>query len=90
MDAARAAGHQAVLYVFYSGHGDVENNRGYVNLTDGRLWREDLLALVGRSRASENHLVVDACKSYYLVFERGDGGKPNEGLRVLEELRRMR
>ena len=73
MDAARALGHSPVLYLFYSGHGDVENNRGYVQLHDGRYYRDDVLALIGRSTANENHLIVDACKSYFLVFERGAG-----------------
>jgi hypothetical protein len=75
MVEARALGHRPIFYLFYSGHGDVENNRGYVNLDDGRFWREDLMTLLARSAASENHVVIDACKSYFLVFDRGVGGK---------------
>lgn len=71
---AEAAGKKPSFYFFYSGHGDVEHNVGYVNLSGSRLNRDDLLTLVGRSQAQTNHLIIDACKSYFLVFERGPGG----------------
>jgi hypothetical protein len=75
MAADRAVGKEPHLYFFYSGHGDVENNQGYVNLNDGRFWRDDLLALLRDSQATTNHVVIDACKSYFLVFDRGVGGQ---------------
>ena len=75
MREARAQGQKPVFYFFYSGHGDVENNRGYVNLKDGRFWREDLMTLLAQSAATENHVIIDACKSYFLVFDRGVGGQ---------------
>lgn len=71
---AQSHGRKTALYLFYSGHGDVENNEGYVNLWDGRLWRRDLLELLQQSRADQNHVIVDACKSYFLLFARGAGG----------------
>jgi hypothetical protein len=74
MEQARAQGAKPVFYLFYSGHGDVENNRGYVHLEDGRFYREDILALLRGSKAINNHVVIDACKSYFLVFDRGTGG----------------
>jgi len=67
-------GREPHLYLFYSGHGDVENNQGYVNLEDGRWTRDDILSLLKNSRASVNHVIIDACKSYFLVFDRGAGG----------------
>ncbi|OGQ89243.1 MAG: hypothetical protein A2289_20720 [Deltaproteobacteria bacterium RIFOXYA12_FULL_58_15] len=75
MEKARSQGQRPIFYFFYSGHGDVDNNRGYVNLKDGRFWREDLMALLAQSAANENHVVIDACKSYFLVFDRGKGGE---------------
>lgn len=75
MDEARARGGRPVLYFFYSGHGDVENNQGYVHLEDGRLYRSDILEILKNSRATTNHVIVDACKSYFLVFDRGAGGE---------------
>jgi hypothetical protein len=74
MEEARRQGAEPLLYLFYSGHGDVENNQGYVNLEDGRWTRDDILGLLEKSRAVVNHVVVDACKSYFLVFDRGAGG----------------
>lgn len=67
-------GKKPELYIFYSGHGDVENNQGFVHLADGKLFRKELLLLLKQSKATINHVVIDACKSYFLVFNRGPGG----------------
>lgn len=72
---ARRRGRRTVLYVFYSGHGDVDGGEGYVQLQGSRLRRSEMLELLRRSRAHRNHVVVDACNSYYLIFARGPGGK---------------
>jgi hypothetical protein len=75
MEKARQEGSNPVFYLFYTGHGDVVHNRGYVNLEDGRFGRKDLLQLLTSSRATRNHVIIDACKSYFLIFDRGAGGK---------------
>ena len=75
MNDARKSGSSPILYLFYTGHGDVRNNEGYVTLADGVLTRTDLLSLLRKSRAAQTHLIIDACKSYYMVFNRGVGGK---------------
>lgn len=76
MQRARARGLRTELLIFYSGHGDVANGEGYIVLEGRRLTRtllyEDVLA---RSRAHSNHVIVDACKSYFLAFEKGPGGR---------------
>jgi hypothetical protein len=73
--AARAAGNRTVFYFVYAGHGDVENGEGYVALADGRLYRRDLEErILAVSGADTNHVVVDACRSYYFVYDRGPGG----------------
>lgn len=74
MENEKRAGNEPILYLFYSGHGDIENNEGYVNLQDGRLRRHEFLKLLQESKAIHNHVIIDACKSYFLVFERGAGG----------------
>jgi hypothetical protein len=65
----------AELLIFYSGHGDVEQGEGFVVFEDGRLSRSALYAMLARSPATQNHVFVDACKSYYMAFERGAGGE---------------
>jgi hypothetical protein len=76
MRAAAAAGADTELMVFYSGHGDVANGEGYVVLEDARLTRTRLYdEVLARSPATRNHVIVDACKSYFLAFERGPGGE---------------
>ncbi len=67
---------QDELLLFYAGHGNVDGGEGYVVLADhGRLTRSDLYErILEPSRAARNHVFVDACKSYYLAFERGPGG----------------
>lgn len=71
---AKARGATTHLYLFYSGHGDVKNNEGYVTLADGPLWRTDLRAILEASAADVQHVIIDACKSYYLLFDRGVEG----------------
>jgi hypothetical protein len=68
-------GKRAELLVFYSGHGDVDQGEGYVVLEDGRLSRTRLYSLLAQSPAAQNHVFVDACKSYYLAFDKGPGGR---------------
>jgi len=75
MKDAEAAGARSEFLLFYSGHGDVENGEGYVVLEGQRLTRSLLFTLLSRSPATHNHVFVDACKSYFLVFDRGPGGR---------------
>jgi hypothetical protein len=78
--AAEAAGQETALLVFFSGHGDVEHGEGYVELEDAHLTRGLLRrAILDRTAADEIHLVVDACRSYYLAFEKGPGGARRPG-----------
>jgi len=73
--AAGRAGVHTSLLVFFSGHGDVANGEGYVELEDAHLSRTLLRSgILDRTSASEVHVVVDACRSYYLAFEKGAGG----------------
>lgn len=67
------------LYLVYSGHGDVDHGEGFVQLDGARLTRRTLYdrVLAGR-RAARVHVIVDACKSYYLVFGRGVGRRPHD------------
>lgn len=75
MDEARARGKTPVLYFVYSGHGDVQHNQGLIHLDDGSLQRDQFLTLMASSRAAINHVIVDACKSYFFIFERGAGSE---------------
>ncbi len=74
--AAERAGAETTLLLFYSGHGDVANGEGYVELEDTHLTRTLLRReILERTSADEVHLVIDACRSYYLAFEKGPGGR---------------
>ncbi|MBI5477845.1 MAG: caspase family protein [Deltaproteobacteria bacterium] len=72
MEAARREGARTVFYFYYAGHGDVGGDReGYVHLLDGRFARSDLLTeVIARSSADLNHVIIDACNSYFLVNAR--------------------
>jgi hypothetical protein len=74
MKEAAAHGARTEFLFFYSGHGDVDGGEGYVVLEDQRLTRSMLFSLLSRSPAMHNHVFIDACKSYFLVFDRGPGG----------------
>ena len=74
--AAAARGQRTELLFFYSGHGDVARGEGYVLLADRRLTRTMLhRQVLARVPAARKHVVVDACKSYFLAFPRGPGGR---------------
>jgi hypothetical protein len=79
--AAAAAGSQTELIVYYSGHGNVgPDGNEYLNLTGGRLTRDDLFGeLLGGSKATFNHLVIDACRSEAFVLARGGDWQPDRG-----------
>ncbi len=76
MAAARQAGDEPELIFIYAGHGDRDaSGEGYVNLQQSKLRRRDLYQRVlAPSKASFIHLIIDACKSYFLVNRRGAGG----------------
>jgi hypothetical protein len=86
MKQRRAAGRRTVFCFYFAGHGDVGTDRqGYINLVDGRFSRSDLYReIIARSPADLNHLIIDACNSYFLVNARGvqaRQGTPEEAIR---------
>lgn len=76
VEAAVARGERPEVYFFYSGHGDVADGEGFVGLDGGRLRRRDLYRLIiDGMPAHRVHVIIDACKSYFLVGGRGPGGR---------------
>lgn len=76
-----AQGHEVVFYFVLVGHGDIgAGGEGYVSLLDAPFTRTDLFQhVLARSPATTNHIVIDACNSYFMVHRRGgdavdDGG----------------
>jgi hypothetical protein len=73
---ARAGGAHVVFYFIYAGHGDVEDGKGYVALTDAHFTRDDLSKRVLEAvHADTNHVIVDACRASYFLTNRGPGGE---------------
>ena len=72
----KRAGRPSEVMLVYGGHGGVDHGEGYVQLADGRLQRSELYKRLLPMVASADrvHVLVDACKSYFLVFERGAAG----------------
>ncbi len=64
------AGHDAVLFVYYSGHGDADA----LHLGDSRFALRELEALVRGSSAQIRILVIDSCRSGSVT--RVKGGRP--------------
>jgi len=75
MRTALARGSEVDFLFFYSGHGEVDQGEGFVLLDNARLTRSLLFSLLLRSPATRNHVFIDACKSFYIAFERGPGGQ---------------
>ncbi|MEM9460067.1 MAG: caspase family protein [Myxococcota bacterium] len=79
MQAAKDAGHEVELLVYYSGHGDVgPDGQGYLTLDGDKLTRAMLFGgLLSRSPADHNHVLIDACRSEQFVLSRGKDWKPD-------------
>ncbi|MFO0582651.1 MAG: hypothetical protein U0229_10280 [Anaeromyxobacter sp.] len=71
----RDAGQAVRFYFVFAGHGDVEDGQGFVELPDGRLGADDLLALVRAVGAAEAHVILDSCNSFFVVNPRKAGGR---------------
>jgi hypothetical protein len=75
IEHAHAEGLRTAFYFIYAGHGDEEEGEGFVGLADGRLRRRELEdKILAVSGADTNHVIVDACRSYYIAYDRGPGG----------------
>jgi hypothetical protein len=67
-------GERTRVYIFLAAHGDVRNGQPFLQLETDRLWREDLVQLLGQTGADETHVVVDACYGALFIAARGPGG----------------
>ncbi len=76
MRKAQEAGRTTELVLYIAGHGDVnDGGEGFVLLADGPFHRAQLeTQVLIPSPAKVNHVVVDACSSYFMMA-RGDGAK---------------
>jgi hypothetical protein len=88
--ARKAAGKRSELLLVYAGHGDVDRSgQGYITLQNSKLYRSDLYRrLIAKSKADYLHLIIDACKSYFLVNRRGgrrDQWKNDDGATSREQ-----
>ncbi len=88
MAADLARGDEPELFFVYAGHGDVDpTGMGYVALHDGKLTRADLFReVVAPSKARFVHLVIDACKSYFMVNARGGTWKDDRAAGAGDEV----
>lgn len=75
VQAARSSGARTVFYFLFAGHGDQRGGKGYLELEDDRLGREDLLRLVETVGADRTHIVLDSCNSFFIIHPRRPGGK---------------
>jgi hypothetical protein len=90
---ARRAGARIVFYFAYAGHGRVDGTGGSIALEDAELGGRDLVKrVIEPIAADENHVIVDACHSYFLVLGRGPGGtrRPMGGFVELGALAKRR
>jgi hypothetical protein len=74
IQADRDAGHEADFHFVFVGHGALASDgEGYVSLVDGKLTRAMIFAqLLDASPARFNHLIVDACAAYHLLYRGND------------------
>lgn len=73
--AQKKLGRNTELVFAFAGHGDVTDaGEGYVVFADGPFTRTDLeTQVLEPSPTDVNHVVIDACSSYFMVQARGAG-----------------
>lgn len=71
----RESGKAVRFYFVFAGHGDVEDGKGFIELVDGPLTADDLHALLTGVAASETHVILDSCNSFFVVNPRKPGGR---------------
>lgn len=81
MRQQKERGRATELVFSFAGHGDVNDaGEGYVVFADGPFTRTDLTTqLLEASPADVNHVVIDACSSYFMVNARGSSGNNESG-----------
>ena len=72
--AARRAGQGVRFYFVFAGHGDVDGGRGFLELGDGPFTADDLQQLLRTVGATESHVILDSCNSFFVVNPRKPGG----------------
>jgi hypothetical protein len=87
---ASAAGKRVVFTFVFAGHGDVEQGRGFLELEDGRFFREDLEAMIATVPSTVTHVLLDSCNSVYMVASRKPGGTRFATPQDVEESMRAR
>jgi hypothetical protein len=79
VEQAHKRGVKTILYFVYAGHGNVKQGSGYITLEDARLHAADLESeMLAKIHPDQEHLIVDACYSYFLAVGRGPGGARRE------------
>jgi hypothetical protein len=76
LQSARREQRATELFFYFSGHGDVAAGESYLALEDARLTRTRLFEeVLARLPAARRHVIVDACKSYFLAAPKDPGGE---------------
>jgi hypothetical protein len=70
----RRAGRAVRFHFVFAGHGDVDGGRGFLELADGAFTADDLLQLLRTVDATESHVILDSCNSFFVVNPRKPGG----------------
>jgi len=70
----RRAGRAVRLHFVFAGHGDVDGGRGFLELADGPFTADDLQQLLRTVDATESHVILDSCNSFFVVSPRKPGG----------------
>ncbi|MEM6533569.1 MAG: caspase family protein [Myxococcota bacterium] len=63
----------AVVYLVFAGHGDIDAGQGFLELEDARFTAQDLEALVAdldTDSVDEIHIILDSCNSYFMLNPR--------------------
>ena len=72
---AKREGREVDFYFVFAGHGDVDQGRGFLELSDRAFDADDLQALLRQVDATRAHVILDSCNSFFVVSPRKAGGR---------------
>lgn len=73
--ASKKNGAAVTFYFVFAGHGDTEQGRGFLELSDGPMTSDDLERHLGAIAATETHVILDSCNSFFVINPRKAGGR---------------
>ncbi len=72
---AASGGSETDVYFVFAGHGDIEDGKGFIELSDARFTASDLERWLQSIPFTRAHVILDSCNSFFMLGARKPGGR---------------